>query len=77
MPLAWVVFMIVVTPFLLVVKVVIDFSMPEPWIVVPAGRFGHVADVISNSTGKDVDLRRCSEGAARYDCECRDRDDRE
>jgi hypothetical protein len=44
--------MTVVTPLLLVVIVVIDFIVPEPSIVVPAGRFEHVADVISNSTGK-------------------------
>jgi hypothetical protein len=42
--------MIVVTPFLLVVTVVIDFIVPDPWIVVPAGRFGHVADDISKVT---------------------------
>ena len=43
--------MIVVTPFLSVLIVVIDFSVPEPWIVVPVGRFEHVADDMSKLTG--------------------------
>jgi hypothetical protein len=40
-----------VVPSALVLATVIDFSVPEPVSVVPAGKFGHVAEVITKLTG--------------------------
>jgi hypothetical protein len=43
--------MTVVTPLALVLSIVIDFSTPDPLIVVPLGRFEHVADESVKLTG--------------------------
>ena len=37
-------FMIVVTPLALVLSIVIELSIPDPFRVVPVGRLGHVCD---------------------------------